>query len=88
MTVKQSAVGRRICRSVDAGGGVVRANGPDACKDLPSHSALRDALIAARDRPNGGFGLEMWATVVIATAWSAPWRLPAAIAATSGPAAA
>src|SRR5688572_10115115 len=47
-----------------AGSGAVSANGPDSCKDLPSHSALRDALIAAQAQPNGGFGLEMWATVV------------------------
>jgi hypothetical protein len=46
------------------GGGAVRANGPEACRDLPSHSALRDALIAAQGQANGGFGLEMWATVV------------------------
>jgi uncharacterized protein GlcG (DUF336 family) len=46
------------------GGGAVSANGPDSCKDLPSHSALREALIAAQGQPNGGFGLEMWATVV------------------------
>ena len=37
---------------------------PDACKDLPSQSALRDALAAAQAQANGGFGLQMWATVV------------------------
>ena len=36
----------------------------NACRDLPSHSALRDALDAAQGVPNGGFGLEMWATLV------------------------
>ena len=37
-----------------------------ACAGLPSHSQLRDALIAAVKAPggNGGFGLNMWATVV------------------------
>jgi uncharacterized protein GlcG (DUF336 family) len=35
-----------------------------ACRDLPSHAALRAALEAARAQPNGGFNLEMWATVV------------------------
>jgi uncharacterized protein GlcG (DUF336 family) len=37
-----------------------------ACKGLPSHSDLRAALIAAVNAPggNGGFGLNMWATVV------------------------
>jgi uncharacterized protein GlcG (DUF336 family) len=38
----------------------------DACKDLPSHSALQSALDAAQafSGGNGGFGLNMWATVV------------------------
>ncbi len=51
-------------------GGVVHAdndhgNGQgNACRDLPSHSALRGALAAAQAVSNGGFGLEMWATVV------------------------
>src|SRR4249920_467723 len=35
-----------------------------ACRDLPSHAALRGALEAAQAQPNGGFGLQMWATVV------------------------
>ena len=35
-----------------------------ACRDLPSHAALRAALVAAQNQGNGGFGLEMWATVV------------------------
>lgn len=34
------------------------------CKDLPSHAALRNALDAAQAQSNGGFGLQMWATVV------------------------
>jgi uncharacterized protein GlcG (DUF336 family) len=39
--------------------------GPSSgCRDLPSHAALRDALQAAQSQSNGGFGLEMWATVV------------------------
>jgi uncharacterized protein GlcG (DUF336 family) len=46
----------------------VRATGADeeraACRDLPSHAALRDALEAARAMANGGFNLDMWATVV------------------------
>ena len=40
----------------------VRADGP--CDGLPSHAALRAALIAARNMGNGGFNLDMWATVV------------------------
>ena len=36
------------------------------CKDLPSHAELKAALTAARNHPsnNGGFDLDMWATVV------------------------
>jgi uncharacterized protein GlcG (DUF336 family) len=35
-----------------------------ACRSLPSYAALRAALIQARNQPNGGFNLDMWATVV------------------------
>src|ERR1700722_1324563 len=38
--------------------------GTNGCKDLPSHAALRSALNAAQAQANGGFGLQMWATVV------------------------
>jgi uncharacterized protein GlcG (DUF336 family) len=38
--------------------------GANACKDLPSHSALQRALSEARGTSNGGFNLDMWATVV------------------------
>jgi uncharacterized protein GlcG (DUF336 family) len=34
------------------------------CSGLPGHSALRAALTAARNQPNGGFNLDMWGTVV------------------------
>jgi uncharacterized protein GlcG (DUF336 family) len=34
------------------------------CARLPGFAALRTALIMARNQPNGGFGLNMWATVV------------------------
>jgi uncharacterized protein GlcG (DUF336 family) len=40
----------------------LRADGP--CGDLPSHSALAAALATARAASNGGFNLDMWATVV------------------------
>ena len=36
----------------------------NACRDLPTHADLKAALIAAQGVANGGFGLEMWATVV------------------------
>jgi len=45
-------------------GSAAWAQGGNACKDLPSQSALRLALVAATHTSNGGFGLEMWATVV------------------------
>lgn len=35
-----------------------------ACKDLPNHSALKDALTAARKADNGGLNLDMWGTIV------------------------
>ena len=35
-----------------------------ACRDVPSHAALRAALEAARAQGNGGFSLDMWGTVV------------------------
>jgi uncharacterized protein GlcG (DUF336 family) len=42
--------------------GTARADGP--CADLPSHAALAAALTSARAAANGGFNLDMWATVV------------------------
>ncbi len=36
----------------------------NACKDLPAQPALRAALKDARAETNGGFNLDMWATVV------------------------
>lgn len=40
------------------------ADGTRACNGLPSQSALKSALTAARHQTNGGFNLDMWATVV------------------------
>jgi uncharacterized protein GlcG (DUF336 family) len=34
------------------------------CADVPSHSELKAALQAVQELDNGGFGLDMWATVV------------------------
>lgn len=34
------------------------------CAGLPSHSVLKNVLTAARQQSNGGFNLDMWATVV------------------------
>ena len=46
--------------------GATRADegGSSVCRDLPSHGALLNALDAAQAQANGGFGLQMWATVV------------------------
>jgi uncharacterized protein GlcG (DUF336 family) len=44
------------------GVGTARADGP--CSELPSQAALRPALVAAQAQSNGGFGLQMWATIV------------------------
>jgi len=41
-----------------------QVDGTVSCKGLPGHSALRTALAAARQQMNGGFNLDMWATVV------------------------
>jgi uncharacterized protein GlcG (DUF336 family) len=41
-----------------------QGGGQNACGDLPSHAALREALESARGQANGGFNLDMWATVV------------------------
>jgi uncharacterized protein GlcG (DUF336 family) len=34
------------------------------CSSLPSHWALKEALIGAQNQMNGGFGLEMWGAIV------------------------
>jgi uncharacterized protein GlcG (DUF336 family) len=39
-------------------------NQNSACRGLPTYQELREALSAAQGQPNGGFALEMWATVV------------------------
>jgi len=50
------------CLALSAGD--ARAQGGSACSGLPSHAALQAALSAAQNQGNGGFGLEMWASVV------------------------
>lgn len=39
-------------------------NGSDRCNGLPNQGQLRDALVAARQQPNGGFDLDMWGTLI------------------------
>jgi len=43
---------------------VLAQGGQNACGDLPSHGVLQAALAGAQSSANGGFGLNMWATVV------------------------
>jgi len=43
--------------------GIALAN-DDPCSGLPSHSALQKALKKAQAEMNGGFGLNMWGTIV------------------------
>jgi len=61
-----SAVRLALTGAMVLGAGSAWADGPgsSACQDLPSHSALRSALEGARNQANGGFNLDMWATVV------------------------
>jgi len=40
-----------------------QANAAD-CTGLPTHSELKTALTAARNKANGGFNLDMWGTIV------------------------
>jgi uncharacterized protein GlcG (DUF336 family) len=58
--------GVALLGSLSLGVATARAGDDDRnqCKGLPSQSALRSALESAQAQPNGGFGLEMWASVV------------------------
>lgn len=50
-----------------AGTGMAIADDNDnrsACRGLPSHAELQQALDTAQGMANGGFGLQMWGTVV------------------------
>jgi uncharacterized protein GlcG (DUF336 family) len=40
------------------------ANNDADCSHLPNHAALKSALGTAQNEINGGFGLEMWGTIV------------------------
>jgi uncharacterized protein GlcG (DUF336 family) len=46
------------------GSAIAIASSDDNCSNLPKHDALKAALISARNIENGGFNLDMWATVV------------------------
>jgi uncharacterized protein GlcG (DUF336 family) len=55
-----------IAAGLVAFGGIeLRAQGGgNACRNLPSHADLKAALEAAQAQANGGFALDMWASVV------------------------
>lgn len=86
---KTMLVGMRVALMVVATLGARAAwaddDGSSACRDLPSQAALRNALKAAQAQANGGFGLEMWATLVNRDGASVPWRSRVAAAATLVP---
>ena len=48
----------------DRSGDFAAAASAGACGGLPSHDALRAALVDARGQANGGFNLDMWGAVV------------------------
>src|SRR6478735_1586930 len=50
--------------SVLATANIAHAQRASACADLPDQATLKEKLTAARGAANGGFNLDMWATVV------------------------
>ncbi len=64
-TNRQRVMVTAVTACLALGATVARADDDRSqCRDLPSQSTLRAALEAAQGMQNGGFGLEMWATVV------------------------
>jgi uncharacterized protein GlcG (DUF336 family) len=45
-------------------GGEDHGGGSTSCAGLPNHHSLQTALVSARSQLNGGFNLDMWATLV------------------------
>jgi uncharacterized protein GlcG (DUF336 family) len=64
MMTKRNLARVALCAGVSTCALFAFDSGPSACKGLPSQAALRAALVAARNQKNGGFNLDMWATVV------------------------
>lgn len=63
-SVTMLAVGAALALSTSWVSAEDRGPAPGLCRNLPSYVELRAALKAARDLANGGFDLDMWATVV------------------------
>ena len=63
---------RQLLRAIGCAAAILMAGhssafaqgGQSACANLPSHADLQSALVSARTAANGGFDLDMWATVV------------------------
>lgn len=54
-----------VLGSIMLSAGAVHADGGNGtCTQLPGQAALKAALTAARQAANGGFNLDMWATIV------------------------
>jgi uncharacterized protein GlcG (DUF336 family) len=56
--------GGKMVQAANADNGDDGGGSSSACQGLPSQSALRAALVAARNTANGGFNLDMWGTIV------------------------
>lgn len=64
-SITRGLAGSAIAVSLVYGGSALAdSRHSSECAKLPSHAALKAALIAAQSQANGGFGLEMWGTVV------------------------
>jgi uncharacterized protein GlcG (DUF336 family) len=65
--MKKTAIAVVVLLGSLAGASTAQAQPPlpgSSCNDLPAFTALHNALAAAQNAENGGFSLEMWATVV------------------------
>jgi uncharacterized protein GlcG (DUF336 family) len=60
---RTSLIGVLLCAFILLGRPANAASDND-CSQLPSYSALKSALTAARNAANGGFNLDMWGTIV------------------------
>jgi uncharacterized protein GlcG (DUF336 family) len=64
--MKKTLISLALLGSLAAVSSVALADSKEqnSCAALPSYTALKNALIAARHQVNGGFNLDMWGTVV------------------------
>ena len=64
LTLLLVGIGTGAFATHDDNGGHSHVIPGDSCGDLPSHGELQAALADARNENNGGFGLDMWGTIV------------------------